>query len=117
LRILEYPDLFHITLENEGVTDCNALVLVLNQGKTNQHGKLEISGCIRNKNVELCPVGAVGLYFLFCFHISHQPFPNFEKSENWYDLKLCPSKDNLKEALSYNTQLSAIKKCFKAVGI
>jgi hypothetical protein len=117
LRILEYPDLFHIKFENEGVTDCNALVLVLNQGKTNQLGKMEISGCIRNKHVDLCPIGSVGLYFFYCFHVTKKPFPKFEKSEDWYDLKLCPAKNDPKGSISYDTQLSSIKKCFKAVGI
>jgi hypothetical protein len=41
MRIVELPDLFSIFLENEGISEY-AVVMVLNQGKTNQFGKLEL---------------------------------------------------------------------------
>jgi hypothetical protein len=117
LCYIELPDLFHIKLENEGVTECFALVLVLNQGKTNQFGIIEITGCIRNKEVEVCLIGALGFYLFSHFHITKEPFPQFNKSEDWYDIKLCPSRNNIREAIRYETQLSAINRCFREVGI
>ena len=43
IRKLELPDLFLWEMTAEG-SNCNAIVSVLNEGKTNQFGKIEVSG-------------------------------------------------------------------------
>jgi hypothetical protein len=55
---LELPDLFSVVLENEGYSDCRALLMIMEQGKTNQYGRREFESCIGHPNVEVCPVGA-----------------------------------------------------------
>ncbi|OWY95029.1 hypothetical protein PHMEG_00035083 [Phytophthora megakarya] len=64
-RNLVLPDLFSVVLEHEGFTDCRALVMIMEQGKTNQYGRCEFGSCIRHRNVEICPVGALGFYLFF----------------------------------------------------
>jgi hypothetical protein len=46
LRMMEFPDLQSMLLENEGTKTCNALVMILKKGKTNQEGCLELAACI-----------------------------------------------------------------------
>ena len=62
-RMLELPDLFSLECEGEGPTKCIAVVMTMNRGKTNQHGKLEYGAAMRHANVEVCSVGALALYF------------------------------------------------------
>ncbi|RUS12910.1 hypothetical protein BC937DRAFT_86726, partial [Endogone sp. FLAS-F59071] len=46
-------------------------------GKTNQFGQLEVSGAIRHKEVQLCLLSHLAIYFFWCWHIENEPFPNF----------------------------------------
>ncbi|KAI8076818.1 uncharacterized protein BX664DRAFT_246057, partial [Halteromyces radiatus] len=58
IRKLEMTDLQTINLENEAARqgmDCPALVMIMRQGKTNRHNRLELAGCMRNIRVEICP--------------------------------------------------------------
>ncbi|OWZ20501.1 hypothetical protein PHMEG_0005058 [Phytophthora megakarya] len=45
-------------------TRCTALVLLIQHGKPNTFGKLQHVGYMRNRDVHVCPVGAVTLYYL-----------------------------------------------------
>lgn len=49
LRMMEFPDLQSMLLENEGIAPCYALVMVLKQGETNQERRLEFAACLRDK--------------------------------------------------------------------
>ncbi|POM78984.1 Hypothetical protein PHPALM_3424 [Phytophthora palmivora] len=81
---LELPDLFSVVLEHEGYTDCRALVMTMDQGKTNQLGR-EFMSCIRNRNVEFCPIGALGLYLFFKWIVQLKAVPNFLEPALWYN--------------------------------
>lgn len=63
VRKLELADLFSLRLENEGPNGATAVVLLLNHGKTNQTGRTKYAAFLRNKEVDLCPVGALAAYF------------------------------------------------------
>ncbi|EGZ27748.1 hypothetical protein PHYSODRAFT_470662, partial [Phytophthora sojae] len=51
-RNLELSDLFSVILEHEGYTDCRALVMIMEQGKTNPFGRREFGSCIHHRNVD-----------------------------------------------------------------
>ncbi|POM64043.1 Hypothetical protein PHPALM_20484 [Phytophthora palmivora] len=53
---LGLPDLFSVVLEHEGYTDCRALVMIMDQGRTNQFGRREFKSFIRNRSVEVSPL-------------------------------------------------------------
>lgn len=74
IRGLELSDLHFVDLENEGpVENCLAVLCTLNQGKTNQVGRMEYAAFLRNKEADLCPVGGIAFYLFyrygsaFCF--------------------------------------------------
>ncbi|POM78092.1 Hypothetical protein PHPALM_4427 [Phytophthora palmivora] len=94
-RNLELPNLFSIPLEHEGYTDCRALVMIMEQGKTNQFGRREFGSCRRHCKVEICPVGALAFYFFFRWSIEKEDIPNFLVPERWYDIKLLKSGTDL----------------------
>jgi hypothetical protein len=116
-RAMELPDMHCVRLENEGFGDCYALVLVMRQGKMNQFGKIELSACLRNRDVAICPWGAVGFYFFWRWHLEGEPFPTFENSRSWYDIKLLKSGRDRTKPISYTTHLQAISSAFEAVGL
>jgi hypothetical protein len=100
VRRFELPDMFVITLSGEAPAgvECKAVIFrmcqgtpLINshwQGKTNQENSKRVTGMIRHQNVLLCGQGALGLYFFERFHVSNHPFPDFSRSELWYDLKV-----------------------------
>ncbi|KAE8266440.1 hypothetical protein A4X09_0g5909 [Tilletia walkeri] len=116
-RALEFPDLHHLELRDEGFTPCFAVVLILRQGKTNKFGHLEFGSFIRAADVELCPVGALALYLFSRFQLSREPFPDFSSSSAWYDRKVIKSPSSLVAQLEYRTHSSAVKQAFKACNI
>jgi hypothetical protein len=71
---VELADLSAVELMNEGPSPCFALVIVLNNGKTNQSGRLEYAAMIRNENVEICPLGAAAFYLFHRCVLSFSPF-------------------------------------------
>ena len=66
IRGLELSDLHFVDLENEGpVERCLAVLYTLNQGKTNQVGRMEYTAFLRNKEADLCPVGGLAFYLFY----------------------------------------------------
>lgn len=72
----------------KGSSRCLASGLVLKQGKTNQAGRIDMTGCMRNARVEICTLMLMGFDYFCRYHVAHQTFPNFAESSNWFDLKL-----------------------------
>jgi hypothetical protein len=62
VRDLQLPDFFCVEMDDEGPTDCNAMVIVKDRGKTNQYGKALFSGFYRHSDVSLCAVSTTGFY-------------------------------------------------------
>lgn len=108
VRALQLADLFFVKLDNEGYSTCHAVVAVMSQGKRNQFGKKESGAFIRNKNVVLCPIGALALYLFVRFHIQNAPFPTFNRNSDWYDIMLTPA-DNPVKPIHYSTHYKIVK--------
>ncbi|KAK9233688.1 hypothetical protein V1525DRAFT_392259, partial [Lipomyces kononenkoae] len=87
-RNIELADLYLLPYENEGPTKCNVLVILLSNGKTNQHGRVDHAGAMRNQEVMICPFFMLALQFFFRFHVDQEPFPVFRSNQHWFDTKL-----------------------------
>ena len=66
---LELADMFIWDLENEGPTECKAMKVIMEQGKTNQFAQKELGACIWNMQCAICPLGAVAFHFFTCWHL------------------------------------------------
>ena len=65
-RGIQPPDVQHLPLEHrEGPTACDIMVVLLLDGKTNQHGNTQYMGAIRNKNWDECPLGAMAMWLFY----------------------------------------------------
>ncbi|ETK91048.1 hypothetical protein F441_23107 [Phytophthora nicotianae CJ01A1] len=116
-RNIELPDLFSVELEHEGYTECRALVMIMEQGKTNQYGRREFGSCIRHRNVEVCPVGALGFYLFYRWGVQNEDIPNFLVPEEWYDIKVLKAGKNKTTPMTYRAHYDATIKAFSALGI
>ena len=115
-RKIQFPDLFSMPLKDEGPTNCVATMVIMDQGKINQFGRIEYGGCIRHRDAELCPVGALALYLFWRFQCEGEPFPDMNRREDWYDTHLVNGKDPKKE-ISYSSQARGLKNAMRHCGI
>lgn len=64
-RGMQLPDVQYLSLDKrEGPTQCDVMVVLIFDGKTNKDGKSQYMAAMRNKRWDLCPLGAFGLWFL-----------------------------------------------------
>lgn len=100
---IEFADCSSLELPTLGVARCIALVITINFGKTNQHGKIEYGSTIRHRDPETCCIGALAFSLFSRFHYENQSFPDFTSRENWYETQLLPSDNDATKGISYNT--------------
>ena len=112
MRNAELPDLFVIDFDNEG-SRCKALVLIKDNGKTNQHGKVKHCAVMRSKDPLFCSMSALTFYFFWRWHRTDEPFPTFRARHHWYRTRLIigERKEPTKK-LNYNTQLDWMKRAY-----
>jgi hypothetical protein len=116
IRGLELADMFSQALDGEGFSESIALVLLIQHGKTNQFGKMQHVGYMRNKEAKLCPVGAAAMYLFERFHVDNEPFPDMTTSATWYDTKFIRGRCKNKE-ISYDTHKKSFKDVFSELGL
>ncbi|OWZ13082.1 hypothetical protein PHMEG_00013660 [Phytophthora megakarya] len=114
---MEIPDLFSVILEHEGYTECRALVMIMEQGKTYQYGRREFGSCIRHQNLEMCPVGALDYYLFYRWSVQNEDVPNFLVPEEWYEAKVLKAGKNRTTPLTYRVHYDANVNAFTALGI
>ena len=73
----ELPDLFTIQLPGEGPTPCPAMVMIMDNGKTNQMGRLEYGAVMRHRNPLLCTMAQTAFYLFYRWNIAGEPPPCF----------------------------------------
>jgi hypothetical protein len=106
----------NLVFEDEGPTRCPCLVFMYNWGKNNPQKLWFYSGAIRNKDVNICTFGAVGLYLFYRFHVENEPFPDFTLNENWFNIKLVKARDRMKP-IAPTTQSDSVTRIFDACNI
>jgi len=90
---MELPDCFCIDLPNEGLKTegfiSKSLIVVMNCGKTNQHGRMEYGAALRHRDPQSCLVGALAFSFFWRWQAEKtEKFPAFQRSGDWYDIKV-----------------------------
>jgi hypothetical protein len=131
-RLAEISDLHTFEFPDEGSTPCFPLIMTMRGSKTNQHGRLETMGALRNRDPFICPLGALGFYLLYRWDLTEEPFPDFTERSRWYNIRLLLSSKAPREAadadadantaaaakpLSYNAQRNWIAKAFALIGL
>ena len=87
-RFAELPDLQLLMFDNEGPSPCPALLYIMSNGKTNQNGRIEYSGLLRHKDLSLCGMSALAVYFFWRWEQSGELFPSFKSNKAWYNIRV-----------------------------
>jgi hypothetical protein len=107
----ELSDMFTLTLKNEGPSPCTILILQVFTGKTNLNKTL-YGRVMRHKDVNLCAIGALGLYLHLRFgHSREVDDMDFTDNNSWFDVKVLvdPSGASNKIAVQDTSYARAIK--------
>lgn len=112
----ELPDFFTIPLPNEGPTPCPAMVMIMDNGKTNQLGRLEYGAVMRHRNPLLCTMGHTAFYLFYRWNIADEAPPYFRQRQQWYDIHLLKGAHADKQ-MAYDTQLDWINQMFAGAGV
>lgn len=59
-------------------------------------------------------VKMLGVNFFDGFHLEGEPFPKFEQSKNWLNIKILNHNQDSTEESKYHSHLQAIDKAFKS---
>ena len=112
-RFVLLPDMQYLSLE-EGPGSCHSLLMIMHQGKRNQHGKTEYAAALRNKDEFACPMGALAMY-LYC-RWKTEPFPDFSNKSNWFPTHVLKANSPT-SAISQPTQGAWSKIVFQEAGV
>lgn len=88
-RYLELSHLQIRKIPDQGSSECWALILVLNQGKTNQVNRKEEASMIRCADANTCAIGALAFWLFWRFVIKNEAFPSLDNND-WYTKKVYP---------------------------
>ncbi|KAE8181933.1 hypothetical protein A4X03_0g8874 [Tilletia caries] len=95
--------------------EARAFVVTLRSSKGNTVGRNEWGVATRHRDVESCPVGALGLYLFERWHQHQHPTPTFDSRASWYDEKLLVSADST--AIEWYDQSYLLRHAFDEVGV
>jgi Centromere DNA-binding protein complex CBF3 subunit, domain 2 len=116
-RHAELPDAFMLQLPKaEGPTPCWALMLRIDQGKTNQFGKVQYGVAVQHAEPLRCALGQLACYFFYRWNVVGEPHPTFRRRQDWYPIRMLKGQDPRKP-VSYDTQLKWTNDAFSAIGV
>ena len=110
------PDFFTIKLPDEGPTLCFAIIMIIDNSKTNLMGRLEYGAVVRHRNQLLCTMAHTAFYLFYRWNIAGEPPPCFRQRELWYGLHLLKGEHAAKK-MTYDTQLDWINKMFTGANV
>jgi hypothetical protein len=81
--LIKLADLFLMSLPKERTRgDGWCLIVIIDQDKTNQHGRLEYGAVLRHRDYRSCLISALVAYFFWRWHLLDKPFPCFRTSQD-----------------------------------
>lgn len=85
-----------------------------------QNGHVDYFSATRHKDVLLCAVGALAVYFFARFYTTDEGFPAFTNFADWYGVKAFPAharnSDN-RTTMSYDAHYKQVKKAHDELNI
>lgn len=131
LRQIQLSDLFATSVPNPHAGEdryFEVMGILADQGKTNQHSRVDELGALRHKRPELCAVGAVALHLFVQWHpeLGNEPLPSFAPEfsqdsrtegfgeygkRDWYGLyAFHPEGKSAREPMKYSNHYQRVKK-------
>ena len=76
------------------------MIIIMDNGKTNQFNRLEYSAIVRHKNILRCALSQTAFYLFWRWNFTGEEPPRFQQRQQWYDIYLLKGADRTK-SLSY----------------
>lgn len=92
------------------------MVMIMDNGKMNQQGRLEYDAVMRHRNPLLCTMAHTAFYLFYRWNIAGEAPPCFRRCQQWYDVHLVKGEHAAKR-ISYDTQLDWINKIFAGANV
>src|SRR5215469_12364220 len=83
----------------------------MDNGKTNQLGRLEYGAVMRHRNPLLCIMAHTAFYLFYRWNIICEPSPCFHQRQQWYNIHLIKG-EHAERQMAYDTQLEWTNKMF-----
>jgi hypothetical protein len=115
-RRLQFPDLFTISLPNKGPTPCWPMIMITNNGKTNQFGRLQYMGVMRHQDPLLCTMSQAAFYLFYRWQIVGESPPQFQSRPQWYYFYFFKGSDREKP-ISYEIRLKWANEVYEAINL
>ncbi|KAJ5142583.1 short-chain dehydrogenase [Penicillium bovifimosum] len=115
-RCLQFPDLFTISMPNEGPTPCWPMIMIMDNGKTNQFGRLQYMGVMRHQDPLLCTMSQAAFYLFYRWQIVGESPPQFRSRPQWYNFHFFKGSDRDKP-ISYESQLKWANEVYEAINL
>jgi hypothetical protein len=77
--------------------------VIFDNGKTNNLGKKQYLGYMRNKDLIAYTQKALAQYMYNRYHIQKQAWPDFSKNKAWDTIKLLREDNNIRQKLNEKT--------------
>ena len=78
---------------------------------------MQTSAFLRAKNVEVCGIGALALYFFSRFNHEQDPLPDLNQRRNWYNIRVYRSPGDATKSLDYATQYVIVQAILREIGV
>ena len=127
---LQLPDVGVIQIGHQGPKPTPMLVVVMDQGKTNPNGRVDVAAALRHKdNVFECPHFALALLFHHRWTFANADFPTLESTPRganlkpkrpWFDEFIVPGltrthSPNVNKMITYPTVLAEAKMALSGI--
>ncbi|KAE8238161.1 hypothetical protein A4X03_0g8927, partial [Tilletia caries] len=116
LRNAELSALYTHKIAQSRPHPCPAVVVSLKHSKTNVEARKGFGVAARYRDVELCPVGALALYFFERFHIKKEAFPDLSLRASWYGTSMLVDDDD-REGVTWRDQAEILRRAFEDLDI
>ncbi|KAE8228169.1 hypothetical protein CF326_g6910, partial [Tilletia indica] len=95
---------------------CDAVIVTIRHSKTNLESRKQFGVAARHRGVELCPVGALALFFFERFHVKKEAFPDLSSRATWYSTPLLVDDED-SAGVTWKDQAEVLRDAFNTLGI
>ncbi len=86
-----FAELLHLQFlmfNNKSPNFCPVLLYIMSNDKTNQKSRIKYNGVLKHKDLLLCYISALAIYFLEHWKQSGKQISTFENNNDWYSLRV-----------------------------
>jgi hypothetical protein len=92
------------------------MIMIMNNGKTDQFGRLQYMGVMRHQDPLLCTMSQAAFYLFYRWQMVGESPPQFRSRPQWYNFHFFKGSDREKP-ISYEIQLKWANEVYNAINL